>query len=361
MSMLECNSIRKSYGPNRVLDDVSLSIEQGELVTLLGPSGCGKTTLLRAIAGLVTNDQGEIRVAGRDISRIPIHKRNIGMVFQSHALFPHMTVEDNVAFGMKMHGVAKDRIREKVTQSLRLVHLQDFARRRPHELSGGQQQRVAIARAIASDPAVLLLDEPFGALDRKLRETLQIELRKLTKDLGMTAVFVTHDQEEAMILSDRIAVMDGGRIQQFARPGDVFDAPENAFVASFMGFENLFRADSVVAGPDGTVTARCGPDLRFVGRSVPGRQIPTDAAVVAVRGERIVLTVGADEHVQTAGNVLTGRVTDVAYRGAIHVVYVATPLGDVVVKSSAAPPSLRSGDAVRLTWSVEACRILSQS
>lgn len=359
MPMLDCTSIRKSFGQTRVLDDVSIAIEPGELVTLLGPSGCGKTTLLRSVAGLVEIDLGTVKVQGMNLAGLPIHKRQIGMVFQSHALFPHMSVEDNVGFGMKMHGADKDRIRTRVAEALKLVHLADYGRRRPHELSGGQQQRVAIARAVANDPALLLLDEPFGALDRKLREALQIELRKLTKDLGMTAVFVTHDQEEAMILSDRIAVMSGGRIQQFASPREVFDTPANTFVANFMGFENMIPATSATALSGGRVSVTCAGDTTFMGELPPGGSLDASQPVVALRSERITLSNPDAPGVAPSDNTLGGRIVDIAYRGTAYVVSVETTVGTLTVKSSAPPPGLANGDAVRMTWAAEACRVLN--
>jgi len=257
VTALNCSNISKSYGRLKVLNNVSLSINKGELVTLLGPSGCGKTTLLRSIAGLADIDEGSIVLEGRDVTRTPIHKRHIAMVFQSHALFPHMSVADNVAFGLKMQGVARAEREERVKKALSLVRLDAYVSRMPHELSGGQQQRVAIARAIVTNPTALLLDEPFGALDRKLREALQVELRRVTKELGITAIFVTHDQEEAVVLSDRVAVMEGGVIQQIAPANEVYENPANEFVASFMGFQNIL--DATIEGvADGQTGLRIG-------------------------------------------------------------------------------------------------------
>jgi ABC-type Fe3+/spermidine/putrescine transport system ATPase subunit len=247
---IRLEAIAKSFdGETRVVDAVSLDIAPGEFFSLLGPSGCGKTTTLRMIAGFETVDAGRILVGSRDMTDVPAHKRDMGMVFQSYALFPHRTVAENVAFGLRMRGVGRAEIAERVRGALDLVALSRFADRRPNQLSGGQQQRVALARALVIRPLVLLCDEPLGALDRKLRQQMQVELKHLQQRLGVTLLFVTHDQEEALAMSDRMAVMRAGRIEQIGTPAEIYDRPRTRFVADFIGEINL------LAQPDGRTLA----------------------------------------------------------------------------------------------------------
>jgi iron(III) transport system ATP-binding protein len=236
---VECIGIGLAYGRHQVLEDITLAIAPGEFFALLGPSGSGKSTLLRLIAGFNRPNRGRLLVDGRDIAGVPPHARNIGMVFQSYALWPHMTVHDNVAFGLVERRVPRGEIRRRVGDALALVGLTEFAQRRPNQLSGGQQQRVALARTIVIEPQVLLLDEPLSNLDKKLRELMRLELKRLQRTLGITTIFVTHDQEEAMTTADRMAVLDQGRLQQVGAPRDLFDAPANRFVAGFVGSTNL--------------------------------------------------------------------------------------------------------------------------
>jgi ABC-type Fe3+/spermidine/putrescine transport system ATPase subunit len=231
-------SLVHRFGAVEVLRAVDIEIARGEFVALLGPSGCGKTTLLRCIAGLVRPTAGEIFVDGRRIDRVPVHRSGLGMVFQSYALFPHMTVAQNVYFGLKMQGVAEKVGAERASEALALVRMTGFEERYPAQLSGGQQQRVALARALVTRPKALLLDEPFGALDAKLRESMQVELRRIQKSLGITTIFVTHDQHEAMAMADRIVVMQQGRVEQFGAPAEVYGSPASTFVAHFVGQTN---------------------------------------------------------------------------------------------------------------------------
>jgi iron(III) transport system ATP-binding protein len=243
---VECIGIGMAYGALQVLDDITLAIEPGEFFALLGPSGSGKSTLLRIIAGFNQHNRGRLLVDGRDITGVPPHARNIGMVFQSYALWPHMSVYDNVAFGLVERRVPRGEIRRRVADALALVGLSDYARRRPNQLSGGQQQRVALARTLVIEPQVLLLDEPLSNLDKKLREQMRLELKRLQRKLGITTIFVTHDQEEAMTTADRMAVLEAGVLQQVGPPRELFDAPANRFVAEFVGSTNLLdgRCDS---------------------------------------------------------------------------------------------------------------------
>ncbi|BBH19501.1 spermidine/putrescine ABC transporter ATP-binding protein [Paenibacillus baekrokdamisoli] len=242
MSYVHIDQALKQYADSTVLKQVSLQIEKGELVTLLGPSGCGKSTLLRAIAGLEKLDGGTISVNGNDISHLPPQHRNVGMVFQSYALFPNMTVFDNIAFGLKMRKMPRKEIAVKVNPIIELIHMSDKASSYPHQLSGGQQQRVALARALVTEPDILLLDEPLSALDAKIRKSLQIELRNIQRELKMTMIFVTHDQEEAMTISDRIFIMNGGNIVHQGKPEDIYASPKNEFVARFIGSYNVLTS-----------------------------------------------------------------------------------------------------------------------
>lgn len=349
MTALNCSNISKSYGRLKVLNNVSLSIEKGELVTLLGPSGCGKTTLLRSIAGLADIDEGSIVLEGRDVTRTPIHKRHIAMVFQSHALFPHMSVADNVAFGLKMQGVASEEREERVKKALSLVRLDAYVSRMPHELSGGQQQRVAIARAIVTNPTALLLDEPFGALDRKLREALQVELRRVTKELGITAIFVTHDQEEAVVLSDRVAVMEGGVIQQIAPANEVYENPANEFVASFMGFQNIL--DAKIDGVEGGQTRLKIGDASVLADAVA----PAGAKDIrfAIRAERVALKRTQE------GEGIAGKVNSLTYLGEQNAFVVDTSVGPIVARVSTAVDSFKPGEEVFVTFDRSAIRLLN--
>jgi iron(III) transport system ATP-binding protein len=268
------------YGTTAVLDDISLAVARGEFFAFLGPSGSGKTTLLRLIAGFGTPAAGRILIGERDVTQLPPWSRNVGMVFQSYALWPHMTVKKNVAFGLERRKLARDAIERKVMDALALVGLTAFAERRPAQLSGGQQQRVALARTLVIEPEVLLLDEPLSNLDAKLRVEMRSELRQLQRKLGLTAIYVTHDQEEANAIADRIAVLDQGRIQQIGTPLELYDAPANRFVATFLGTANLIEGEVMVdggfAGADGFVLAGVGG--------------PTGPACISIRPQDVVIT-----------------------------------------------------------------------
>ncbi|WP_236637924.1 ABC transporter ATP-binding protein [Mangrovicoccus ximenensis] len=277
---LDVWGVAKSFRGTRVMSEMNFRMDRGELVSLLGPSGCGKTTLLRIIAGLMEADQGDVVLGGRNITRLPAHRRNISVVFQNYALFPHLTVAENVAFGLRARGTAKAACAGPVEEALRLVRMDAFAIRPVSALSGGQQQRVAVARALVVEPDLLLLDEPFSALDRKLRETMQVELKALLRDRGITAIFVTHDQEEAMGVSDRIAVMNAGRIEQFADPSTLYARPATPFVMDFVGLST--RLSGTVTHSDGHVSV---VETAHGEVTAPGAFVPGTAVQVGVRPE----------------------------------------------------------------------------
>src|SRR5437867_12712263 len=241
MSRVDIQHVSKRYGAFAALDDVTIAFHDGEFCGLLGPSGSGKTTLLRSIAGFIAPDQGSILFDGEPVESVPVHRRAIGMVFQSYALFPHLTIEENIGFGLDVRSVPREDIRKRVAEMLSLVRLSGLAARYPKQLSGGQQQRVALARALITRPKVLLLDEPLGALDKHLREEMQVELRRIQREVGITTIFVTHDQEEAMTLSDRIAIMNQGHIVQLGAPLEVYEQPNNRFAAGFLGVANFLE------------------------------------------------------------------------------------------------------------------------
>nr|WP_256444652.1 ABC transporter ATP-binding protein [Deinococcus sp. GbtcB9] len=291
------------------MDDIDLDIRRGEFFSLLGPSGCGKTTLLRILAGFEQPDAGAVLIGGQDMTGVPPHRRDVNTVFQNYALFPHMTVQDNVAFGLRMKGVPTAQIRGRVMQALERVRIADFAARRPDQLSGGQRQRVALARAIVNEPQVLLLDEPLSALDLKLRKELQVELANLQESLGMTFVFVTHDQEEALVMSDRIAVMNRGRVEQLGRAEELYERPRTAFVANFLGSSNLIPGTVLtVDGHEATVQTEHGPLRTTYGEGLrPGQSV-----TLSVRPEKLRM----ERDDETEGNEIRARVDDIVYTGA---------------------------------------------
>jgi putative spermidine/putrescine transport system ATP-binding protein/spermidine/putrescine transport system ATP-binding protein len=283
---LELRRVRKQYGDVVAVDDIDLYVEHGNLVSFLGPSGCGKTTTLRMIAGLTQTTAGEIFVGSEPVSRKPVHKRNVGMLFQSYALFPHMNVAANVAFGLKMRGIKGVPLDRAVDAAMDKVGLLAMRGRYPDELSGGQQQRVALARALVIEPAILLLDEPLGALDRQLRQSMQIELKALQKSLQITTVVVTHDQEEALVLSDKISVMNNGRIEQYASPSDIYQRPQTAFVARFLGTTNAFEGRIVRSDAERVLVDIGGPVIA----ALPNTAVEAGSKVlVAIRPQDIDL------------------------------------------------------------------------
>ena len=345
---IELDGVVKSYHGHRAVDGVSFSVERGTILSLLGPSGCGKTTVMRMIAGLVRPDGGEIVIKGQPVNQLPVHKRNIGMLFQNYALFPHMDVAGNVAFGLEMRGLAKADIGRKVADTLALVKLDKLATRLPHQLSGGQQQRVALARALVIEPSVLLLDEPFGALDKQLREAMQVETRLLQQRLGITTLMVTHDQEEALTLSDQVAVMRAGRIEQLASPETIYDAPTTAFVAGFIGTSNFIRGRVASrAGALGLVESEDGIRLEVSTSAAVG-----DSVTVAVRPEGIRLEPAGGA---TAPNRVATRIEQVIFRGLTTHIYLARPSGEpmTVIRQNGDGESqlaLRPGLSVDACW-----------
>jgi spermidine/putrescine transport system ATP-binding protein len=287
MSILALDSIHKDFGEGDVLRGVSLAVEPGEFLTLLGPSGCGKTTLLRVIAGLEAPDQGRVLLEGRDVTAFPPEKRAVNTIFQNYALFPHMNVAQNIAYGLKLRGVQRAQAEAAVERLLALVRLEGYGRRTPAQLSGGQRQRVAIARAVAPKPTVLLLDEPLGSLDLQLRRTMQGELKRIQTELGTTFIYITHDQEEALNMSDRIAVMRAGQIEQFGTPKEIYEHPRTRFAAGFIGQTNLLPAEVLSEPKDGFLDVRCG-DTRLPAcenHNVPAR--PGDTVCLCLRMERV--------------------------------------------------------------------------
>jgi spermidine/putrescine transport system ATP-binding protein len=350
-------SVSKRFGSALAVSDLSLAIHEGEFFSLLGPSGCGKTTTLRMIAGFELPDEGRLLLQGQDVTRVPANKRPVNMVFQQYALFPHMSVYDNVAFGLKVKRVARAEHGERITQMLKVVELEGLERRRPRQLSGGQQQRVALARALVNRPAALLLDEPLGALDVKLRKQMQLELKRIQHDLGTTFVYVTHDQEEALAMSDRIAVMNGGQIEQIGSPREMYEHPATAFVADFIGSLNAVEL---------TVTDVVGP---YAVMRLDERQrvvVPVDSDVhvgdalrVAVRPERVRIA-PVDAEVPETGSRLDGVVIQIVYLGMYTQFHVETRNGRMISNRLADEvlAEITGGARVALHWEPEHTSVL---
>jgi putrescine transport system ATP-binding protein len=336
-------NVTKKFGDFTAVDNLSLAIYEREFFALLGASGCGKSTLLRMLAGFEEPSAGRILLDGQDLRGVPPYRRPVNMMFQSYALFPHMTVEQNIAFGLKQDRMPKAAIAERVAAMLKLVRLGEFARRKPHQLSGGQRQRVALARSLAKQPKVLLLDEPLGALDKKLREETQFELMDLQHELGLTFIVVTHDQEEAMTMADRIAIMDKGEVMQVATPADIYEAPATRFVADFVGSVNLF---------EGTVADRQGQKGRLVGAD--GSSLHIDNLAGAQNGTRAWFAVRPEKIGVSASKpggeglyAIDGEVWDIAYLGDMTIHHVRLDDGRVVRTSSI---NDRRAAAEQLTW-----------
>ena len=346
---IRLSNVTKQFGEVTAVDDVSLTIGSGEFFSLLGPSGCGKTTTLRMLGGFDLPTSGTISLRGADVTREPPDKRPVNMVFQSYALFPHLDVAGNVGFGLKRRGVANDEIRRRTAAILELVHLGGYEKRRTNELSGGQQQRVALARALVNEPNVLLLDEPLGALDLKLRKRLQVELKRIQQEVGITFVYVTHDQEEALTMSDRIAVMHRGRIEQVGAPEDLYDRPATSFVADFIGTTNLLTgAVDAVAADLADVRLDSGDAVRI---PAAGRRAG-ETVRLSLRPESIALAVARDGGSSTPEPGRLGATVDqVAYLGAA-IQYLTRTDGGLVLTALAGrdAPRFAIGDNVELSW-----------
>ncbi len=350
----------KKFGETEAVRQVNLTVRKGELFALLGSSGCGKSTLLRMLAGLETVTSGKILIDGEDLAQMPPYKRPVNMMFQSYALFPHMTVEANVAFGLKQEGVPKAELKERVASALELVQMGKYAKRKPHQLSGGQQQRVALARSLVKRPKLLLLDEPMSALDKQIRQRTQIELVNILNKVGVTCMMVTHDQEEAMTMANRLAVMSEGQIVQIGTPGEVYEYPNSRFSAEFIGSTNLFDGATVEDEPDHVFIE--SPDLPchvYVNHGISG---PLGMPVtVSVRPERIALTRKPPEGAYNWGR---GTISNIAYMGGYSLYHVRLDSGKTVIAnvSSLAISELEApalGDEIYVRWSASAGVVLT--
>jgi putrescine transport system ATP-binding protein len=358
--LLEIRNLSKSFDGQLAVDDVSLTIFKGEIFALLGASGCGKSTLLRMLAGFESPTKGEIVLDGQDLSQVPPYQRPINMMFQSYALFPHMTVEQNIAFGLKQDKLPSAEIKARVAEMLTLVHMEEFARRKPHQLSGGQRQRVALARSLAKRPKLLLLDEPMGALDKKLRDRMQLEVVDILERVGATCVMVTHDQEEAMTMAGRIAIMNRGKFVQIGEPEEIYEHPNSRFSAEFIGSVNVFEG-LLESREDDAITLR-SPGL------VHPLKVAADAAVsdgmptfVALRPEKIMLC----EAVPADGcNFAVGEVVNIAYLGDLSIYHVRLHSGQLITAQLQNGHRFRKGmptwgDEVRLCWEADSCVVLT--
>ena len=343
---IRLDNVSKSFGGVKVIHNVSLDIYQGELCALLGGSGCGKSTLLRLLAGFETPSSGKIYIDGEDMAKIPPYERPVNMMFQSYALFPHMSVEKNVAFGLRMDRVSRAEIAERVEDALELVQMRKYAKRKPHQLSGGQRQRVALARSLVKEPKLLLLDEPLGALDRKLLEKTQFELVNIQEKVGVTFVMVTHDQEEAMTMSTRIGIMEEGRISQVGNPTEVYEFPHTRSVASFIGAMNIFEGMVRVEAEDHVIlqSEEMGSDLyvKHAGGLPKGAQ-----AAVAVRPEKVLLSATPPD---VAYNYFRGVVEDIAYLGDVSIYHVRLASGAL---AKAMQPNTQRLSEMDITWEDE--------
>jgi spermidine/putrescine ABC transporter ATP-binding subunit len=352
MAVVEFVQVTKRYGTTVAVSDLSLRIEHGEFMALLGPSGCGKTTTLNLLAGFVEPTAGAILIDGQSVERVPPHRRNIGMVFQSYALFPHLTVFDNVAFGLRMRRVPAPDVGTRVRRALDLVHLSGLEARYSRELSGGQQQRVALARALVFEPAVLLLDEPLSNLDANLREQMRFEIREIQRRIGITTVFVTHDQGEAMAASDRLAVMQGGQVRQVGTVREIYETPVDAFVAGFIGQANLVPA-TLERVEDGVASAVAAGGESLITRKPAGTRV-SQRVLVVVRPEDVEVSATPLD----GCNSLRGRVERVSYLGSA--MHVTLRVGDRSFTALSSRHALipAAGDDVYVTWNPEDCSLI---
>ena len=359
---VQLKGVSKRFGEFTAVDNVDLDIYKGEFFSLLGPSGCGKTTLLRMLAGFEQPSQGQILLEGSDMAGVPPYRRPVNMMFQSYALFPHMSVESNIAFGLKQDKVPKGEIEQRVEEVIDLVQLRAFAKRKPHQLSGGQRQRVALARALVKKPKMLLLDEPLGALDKKLRAQTQFELMNIQEQLGITFAIVTHDQEEAMTVSTRIAVMDHGRIVQVATPTEIYEYPNSRYVAGFIGDVNIIqgRVAEVGEGHLNVVSEESGCNIR----ARHAVDAPVGATVwIALRPEKLVIS--TDAPIDTTSNCMAGEVWDIGYLGNLSIYHIKLDSGIMVTTAQTnrtrdVERPITWEDRVYLTWTPDAGIVLGQ-
>jgi len=355
--VISVERVSKRYGDYVAVHEASFEIRRGEFFSMLGPSGCGKTTMLRMIAGFEEVSSGRLELEGVDVVGVPPYRRSVNTVFQNYALFPHLSVFDNVAFGPRIRSLEAQKVEARVRQMLEIVRLGDFAERKPSQLSGGQRQRVALARALANEPSALLLDEPLSALDLELRRQMQIELKRIQRDVGITFVFVTHDQEEALTMSDRIAVMRAGRLEQVGTPVEIYDAPESAFVARFIGSANLLPV--VVEQTQNGRAALALPGGRRSEVATGGRAFASGAqALLMIRPERLELGASEPARERTA---LPVTCTDLVFQGAVLRCALRDVAGDELVaylEASRREPEVRPGASLWLSWAPDAARLL---
>ncbi len=358
--LIRFEGVTKQFGSFTAIDDIDLNIYRKEFFALLGPSGCGKTTLMRMLAGFETVTTGTITIGGQDMAEIPPNRREVNMMFQSYALFPHLSIYDNIAFGLKRSSMPRDQISARVDEMLRLTRLEQFARRKPHQISGGQRQRVALARSLAKAPKLLLLDEPLGALDKKLRQDTQFELMDIQETTGTTFVIVTHDQEEAMTVASRVAVMDNGKIIQVDTPPRIYESPNSVYVADFIGDVNLIRGNARVL-PDGLASvawAEGAPEIM----GTAGDGLSASAPVTfAIRPEKVAISA---ERPTDRNNVVQGKIHDIAYLGNISTYHVQLPTGQIVKAQTAnnrrlSQRSFTWEDEVYLSWTDTAGLVLA--
>ncbi|MDF3349752.1 ABC transporter ATP-binding protein [Sulfitobacter sp. KE34] len=359
--LIRFKNVTKKFGEFVAIDDLSLDIYAQEFFALLGPSGCGKTTMMRMLAGFESPTTGRIELAGQDIAPVPPNKRAVNMMFQSYALFPHLSIWDNIAFGLRRDKMEKDAIAARVAEMLKLTRLEKFARRKPHQISGGQRQRVALARSLAKAPKLLLLDEPLGALDKKLRQDTQFELMDIQESTGTTFVIVTHDQEEAMTVASRVAVMDEGRVIQVATPAEIYEAPNSVYVADFIGDVNIIEASTKAIGQDqyhlNWIEGQPPLTATSAAPFSEGQQ-----AHLAIRPEKIRIST---ERPEDAPNALQGKVLDIAYLGNLSTYHVELPGGQVIKAQTAntrriARRDITWEDPVWISWSATAGVLLAQ-
>ncbi|MBI0025029.1 ABC transporter ATP-binding protein [Bartonella sp. M0187] len=345
------SSLKKKYGALTVIEDLNLDIKKGEFISLLGPSGSGKTTLLMILAGFEKATSGSVSLDGTHIENLPPHKRGLGVVFQNYALFPHMTVAENIAFPLKMRRYSRSIIKQKVQKALDMVQLSDYGKRRPTEMSGGQQQRIALARALVFEPRVILMDEPFGALDKQLREQMQLDIRDMHKRLGLTVVFVTHDQSEALTMSDRIAVFNKGNIEQIGTPLEIYEKPKTDFVAQFIGETNLIKG--IVASIDDNFIRMKINDTELKVTKINSVKLGEEIAI-SLRPELITLS----KSPLANDNMLPGKVRDTVYRGEHTRIDVDTEIGKVIVRSDRMNSNFVSNNHLIINFNANDCWIV---